>query len=112
MATIFLLPGAGTVPHARRSTRPEPIRLTRRGRIVLRTVLALGVALAVVLAVLAASRPAAAGTGSRPMVVRYHTVLPGETLLQIAAEAIPGVDARDTAARIIEFNAMQGSALQ
>jgi hypothetical protein len=114
MATILLLPGAGTAPLAghSRACRPQPIRLTRRGRLVLRGLLAVLVGLAVVLAVLIASRPAAAGTDSRPVVVRYHSVLPGETLLQIAAEEVPGVDARDTAARIIELNAMRGSSIQ
>jgi hypothetical protein len=114
MATILLLPTAGSTPVARRarSPRPEPIRLTRRGRVVLRGALVLLIGLAVVLTVLIASRPAAAGTGSRPVVVRYHSVLPGETLLQIAADEVPGVDARDTAARIIELNAMRGSSIQ
>jgi hypothetical protein len=114
MATILLLPGAGSTPLARpsRPAHPGPIRLTRRGRLVLRGALALVVGLAVVLAVLMASRPAAAGTGSRPVVVRYHSVLPGETLLQIAADEVPGVDARDTAMRIIELNAMRGSSIQ
>lgn len=114
MATILLLPTAGPAPSARRAraTRPRPLRLTRRGRLVLRGALALLVGLAVVLAVLIASRPAAAGVGNRPVVVRYHSVLPGETLLQIAAEEVPGIDARDTAARIIELNAMRGSSIQ
>ena len=114
MATILLLPTAGSAPLASRSraSRHDPIRLTRRGRIVLRGALVLLVGLAVVLTVLIASRPAAAGTGSRPVVVRYHSVLPGETLLQIAAEEVPGVDARDTAVRIIELNAMRGSSIQ
>jgi predicted Zn-dependent protease len=72
-----------------------------------------GLLLAVVLsiAVLLLVRPASAGTDAHPVPVRYHVVMPGETLLGIAAREQPGVDARDTAARIIELNAMSGSGL-
>jgi LysM repeat protein len=62
--------------------------------------------------VLGLVRPALAGTHTRPVSVRYHVVLPGETLLRIAAEEAPGVDVRDTAARIIELNALGGSEVQ
>jgi len=88
---------------------PAPLRLTRRGRVVVR-LLGLVVLAAVVSAgVLLLVRPAMAGTTVHPVSVRYHVVLPGETLLQIAAEEVPGVDVRDTAARIIELNALPGS---
>jgi LysM domain len=87
------------------------LRLTRRGRVVVRLLLGLLVTGAVMLGVLALGRPALAGTRAHAMQVRYHVVLPGETLLGIAARAVPGVDARDTAAEIIELNALPGSGL-
>jgi hypothetical protein len=123
MAALLLFPGAGAAPVAHRSlivvrrfavgrrSRP-PLRLTRRGRLLLRAALALLVGLSVAVAVLTVSRPAAAGTVAHPVVTRYHVVMPGETLWRIAADEVPGVDARDTAARIIELNQMPGSALQ
>jgi len=132
MATLTLLPGSppaarrsGPAPRVRPAVpvavrgcaamsarRPAPLRLTRRGRVLLRGLLGLLVGIAVAVAVLMASRPAAAGTSPRPIVARYHLVMPGETLWQIAAAEVPGVDARDTAARIIELNQMQGSDVQ
>ena len=38
-------------------------------------------------------------------------VLPGETLWGIATELAPGADPRDTIASILEFNALQSSAV-
>jgi len=133
---LVLVPGGGTTPAALRPTAPParrplapptrrpgvpaagrpgrapaPLRLTRRGRVVVRLVAGLLLAAAVTAAVLLLVRPAMAGTHSEPVEVRYHLVMPGETLLQIAAEAVPGVDARDTAARIIQLNALPGSGL-
>jgi hypothetical protein len=72
----------------------------------------LALALVVVVAVLLVSRPAAAGTDVRPVPVRYHLVLPGETLLGIAAELDPGADPRDVAVRIVRLNALEGWGLQ
>lgn len=95
-----------------RPVRPAPLRLTRRGRLVLRT-LAGGVFLLVVAAVvLLVNRPAAAGTDARPVSVSYRMVLPGETLLQIAGEVDPRADARDTAVRIVRLNALDSWGLQ
>jgi hypothetical protein len=85
------------------------LRLTRRGRLVFRAgalVLAAG---AVLLAVLMVSRPAAAGSPSGPVQVRYHVVLPGETLWSIAGEVAPRVDRREVIAEIVELNALPDS---
>jgi hypothetical protein len=89
-----------------------PLRLTRRGRVVARLLAGLLLVGAVAGGVLGLVRPAVASTHARALSVRYRVVLPGESLLQIAAEEVPGVDARDTAARIIELNALGGSGLQ
>ena len=88
-----------------------PVRLTRRGRAVVAVLLLL---LAVtVLGLLRA--PATATTGGRgasasPVAERV-TVRPGETLWQIAERAAPGVDPRDTVARIREMNGLRTSAV-
>ena len=130
MATVHLLPGGPSAPVTapRRSPaaaprrhlvavpavapRPAPpLRLTRRGRLVVRFGVGLIVGVVVMVAVLLLVRPALAGPQVHGVAVRYHLVMPGETLLQIAAEEVPGVDARDTAARIIQLNALRGSAL-
>jgi hypothetical protein len=76
------------------------------------------VLLVVVLAVLVAaavlliSRPAVAGTGAHPVPVRYHVVLPGETLYGIVGSQLPGVDVRDGVAQVVELNALPGSSVQ
>jgi hypothetical protein len=64
-----------------------PLRLTRRGRAVLRGLVVL------------------------VLVGQHHVVLPGETLWGIATELAPGADPRDTIASIVEFNALQSSAV-
>lgn len=94
------------------SRAAAPVRLTRRGRAVVAVLLLL---LAVtVLGLLRA--PATATTGGRgasasPVAERV-TVRPGETLWQIAERAAPGVDPRDTVARIREMNGLRTSAVE
>ena len=121
MATSQLLPvGVGSRSEVRRPTRPAPsgasahapLRLTRRGRWVVRAVLVGLFALGVTVAVLLIARPAEAGTQVRPVPVTYHMVLPGETLLEIAATVDPTSDARDVAVRIARLNALEGWGLQ
>ncbi|MDP9824606.1 LysM peptidoglycan-binding domain-containing protein [Kineosporia succinea] len=90
---------------------PPPLRLTRRGRLVVRGgVLLLGV-VAVVAGVLLLTRPAEAGSAVGHVPVSYHRVLPGETLWEIAGDVAPGTDRRDTVAEIIELNALPGAAV-
>jgi LysM repeat protein len=88
--------------------RAAPMRLTRRGRLLITGVLAV-VAITVSLFV---GGVGLAGTTSSPISVQYVTVQPGETLWSIAAEVAPGADRRDTVARIVELNALSGSGLQ
>jgi len=90
-----------------------PLRWTARGRAVVRAVTAAALT-AVMVAVVAAAvlvvhRNALAGTGTGHLVARYHVVLPGETLWGIAGQEAPSADRRETVARIVELNALNGS---
>jgi len=101
--------GPATAP-APAGLRQPPLRLTRRGRAVVRLALATALVLLTVAVVLSWGRAAEARPEPGPPVpVRYHVVLPGETLWGIAAEELPGVDRREAVARIVELNAL-GSA--
>jgi LysM domain-containing protein len=98
---------------ARSAARPEPpLRLTRRGRLVLRSLVVL-VLLALMAGVaLTMARGADAADGpARTVAVAHHVVLPGETLWGIATSLAPHADPRDTIARILEFNTLSSSAV-
>ena len=83
------------------------MRLTRRGRLVITTLLfAVGVAITMF-----SGTVSLAGTDVEHLPVRYVTVAPGDTLWSIAGEAAPGVDRRDTVHRIVELNALAGPEL-
>jgi hypothetical protein len=110
MAVSHLLPA---VPLGACEMRGSaPLRLTRRGRAVVRVAVVVVFALVVVGAVLGLSRTASAGTRVSPMSVNYRVVLPGESLLGIAAEVDPRADVRDTAVRIARLNGLRGWGLQ
>jgi len=66
----------------------------------------------VVAVVLIWPRPASAGQGGAPMRVRYHVVLPGETLWGLAATVDPHADPRDVVAELVSLNALQSPGLQ
>ena len=99
-------------PVRREHGRPAPLRLTRRGRLVVRAGGALLAVTAVLAGVLLADRPAEAGSVAHQVPVSYHVVLPGETLWEIAGVVAPNADRRDTVADIIELNALPGAAVQ
>jgi hypothetical protein len=83
-----------------------PVRLTRRGRLVL--TLLFVVALTVVLAVFGATS-AATGEAGEPVPTRSVVVQPGDTLWGIAAEVAEPGQVREMVHRIQELNAMSGS---
>ena len=116
MSTIAATPGL-SVPRRRPApARPvaaapapvvaAPVRLTRRGRLVL-TLLFL-VALSVLLTVFGATS-AATGEAGRPVPTRSVVVEPGDTLWGIAAEVAAPGEVREMTHRIQELNAMSGS---
>jgi LysM domain len=86
-----------------------PIRLTRRGRVVVRAGVVLMIVLALAGGVLLMGRSAQAGSTPTRVTASYRVVLPGETLWQIAGEVAPGVDRRDTVADILELNALSSA---
>lgn len=102
---------------ARRAARPParavaPVRLTRRGRLLL-TSLALLVAVALgVLATGSGSAVAGLVGGGGEVATTKVTVRPGQTLWAIARRTAPGVDPRETVAEIMDLNALRTSTVQ
>lgn len=91
--------------------RPAPrLRLTRRGKVV---ILAGAIALIALLVVMFGSPSIAGGhAGAAPETTTVQ-VLPGRTLWQIAAEANPNGDIRQTVDEIVRLNSLpNASALQ
>lgn len=108
-ADLPITAGLGRAPRAgaaRTATRDVPLRLTRRGRVVV-FLLALGAGLwALGGQVAAADAPAAA------VPVQTYTVRAGETMWEIAAGiAAPGEDVRDVIDDVLELNEMSSAAL-
>jgi hypothetical protein len=94
----------------RRPATEPPLRLTRRGRAVLRALVLLLLVALLLSAGLALARRADAAAD--PLVpVRYHVVLPGESLWGIAAELDPSSDPRDTIAELVETNHLPSAAV-
>jgi hypothetical protein len=85
-----------------------PLRLTRRGRVVVRLLGAAGLLLVVAVGVLG-GRPAIAGQEAERVPVAERVVLPGETLWAIAGEVAPGTDRRETVAQIMELNGLESA---
>jgi Tfp pilus assembly protein FimV len=84
-----------------------PLRLTRRGRMLARTV-----AVLVAGAALLSGGRAVAESPSPAVSVDSYTVGSGETLWSIAsALTAPGEDVRDTVDRLADLNGMVGSSL-
>jgi len=100
------------IQESRGAVRGSSLRLTRRGRLVVRCGVLILALLGVLVAVLIASRPAVAGAQSGPVRVQYHVVMPGETLWGIAGRVDPHADRRDTIARIVELNALPDSGVE
>jgi LysM repeat protein len=95
-----------------RPAEPAPLRLTNRGRLVLRALVVVLMLLVMAASGLALARGASAADGPAPVVVVHtHVVLPGETLWGIAQQVAPHDDPRDTVARIVEFNSLSSTAV-
>lgn len=85
-------------------TPAAPLRLTRRGRVVVVLLLAL-----VAVTAFSLGRASSDASGAPAATRRSVVVQPGETLWEIARRAVPGADPRETVARIADLNDLSGS---
>jgi LysM repeat protein len=91
-------------------TANPPLRLTRRGRIVVAVAAALvlaGLSLGIASAALAASHPASPGAAQQGLT--QVTVRPGQSLWSVAENADPSADTRVVVQRIIDLNGLTGN---
>lgn len=108
--------GPGPSGRRRSPARSAPIRLTRRGRIVVGTLIGIGVAGMAALIWLAvagqaqASGDARAGRLAGDAVARV-VVKPGQTLWEIAAQVDPGTDPRVIIPQIVDMNSLSSTAI-
>ena len=98
------------------AVRPAPIRLTRRGRIVVGTLIGIGVAaLAAVIWLAIAGQAQASGNAKAARSVNGSVarvvVKPGQTLWGIAAEVDPGADPRVIIPEIVDMNSLSSTAI-
>lgn len=100
---------AATAPAAaaRRSNTRQPVRLTHRGRRLVRTAVVV-LALMVTLVVLSVSLGAvsSASEGSDGPTTRSVVVQPGQTLWSLASAALPGMDPREAVSRVADLNGL------
>lgn len=96
---------ARSQPPVRVAVRKAPVRLTRRGRLLLTLLLTLVLAGALGSVRL---KGHASATTDGP-VASFVTVSSGQTLWQIAGAVAPGQDRRATVARIIELNDLRSA---
>ena len=95
-----------------RSMRRTRLRLTVRGRRLLAAAAAAPLAAGIALSVLAGGSALASGEHGAPVSFDYVTVLPGDTLWSIAAEAAPDADPRDVIDDIMRLNNLSGGTIQ
>jgi hypothetical protein len=98
------------------AARPASIRLTRRGRVVVGTLIGIGVAaLAAIIWLAVAGQAQASGNAKagRPAggTVARVVVQPGQTLWGIAAKVDPGADPRTIIPQIVDMNALGSTAI-
>ncbi len=96
------------LPSAHARAAEPPLRLTRRGRLVLRALVVIGLVVLITATAFTLARSARADADSHAP-VRYHVVMPGETLWGIATELSPNADPRDTVALLVEVNNLPSS---
>jgi hypothetical protein len=102
---------------ARMASRRSTVRLTRRGRIVVATLLTALCLLLVALAWMAVAARAQAADGGLPRGAVYRNltsvvVHPGQTLWSIASQAEPSADPRVVMQLIVELNALHGTGIE
>ncbi|HZJ05629.1 MAG TPA: hypothetical protein VFD59_09185 [Nocardioidaceae bacterium] len=117
MSAIAVTPGFGTTrPATRRPARrpapasavPAPVRLTRRGRLVL---LAVFVVLVFTALTMSGGWSAATGESGAPVETRTVEIGDGDTLWGIASTVAEPGEVREMIHRIEELNALRGVAV-
>ena len=102
----------GLSPRPRRPA-PPPLRLTRRGRIVVAVTAAL---LVTIISLLAAGVAQATNHGPSPRAARQNlvqvVVRPGQTLWSVAESADPDRDTRVVVRQIVDLNSLSGPTVQ
>lgn len=98
------------------ASMPTRLRITRRGRLVLATLvvsplLALG-AVAGVNATSAIATSAGAGSSASVVDFEYVTISAGESLWQVAERIAPASDPRDVIADIVSLNQLSSSSVE
>ncbi|HEU5389213.1 MAG TPA: LysM peptidoglycan-binding domain-containing protein [Streptosporangiaceae bacterium] len=105
-------PRGGLSPRVRRAA-PPPLRLTRRGRIVVAVTAAL---LVTIISLLAAGVAQATNHGASPRAARQNlvqvVVRPGQTLWSVAESADPDQDTRVVVRQIVNLNSLSGPTVQ
>jgi LysM domain len=106
----ILTPSAVILPRSRPVAAPPPLRLTRRGRVVVAALLVAvvaGLALAIAMATAGGARAASPGQpGSSHQGMHEIVVQPGQTLWSIASAAEPTADPRLIVPQIMAANGL------
>ncbi|WP_336646900.1 LysM peptidoglycan-binding domain-containing protein [Microbacterium sp. USHLN186] len=115
MSTISLqapmTPLAVRTDAARRASTVR-LRLTARGRRVLLSLAAVPIVAGVAVSLLAGGSAVASNESGQAVSFETITVLPGDTLWSIAADAAPGVDPREVIADITRLNNLSSGMIQ
>jgi hypothetical protein len=102
--------------YAGATVAPGPLRLTRRGRLVMTVLAVLCVTVAVLMSILLASGGAQAAnhgqSGGAYQGMHQIVVGPGQTLWSIASAAEPTADPRAVVQQIMSVNALTGTSIQ
>ncbi len=106
--TVYSMPVRQSPAHP---VRPEQLRLTRRGRIALGTLIALPLLAIAYFLGFGASQ---AGADSTPSNATFETVtvMPGDSLWTIATEVAPGADPQAVVTSIVDLNQLESATVQ
>ena len=88
-----------------------PLRLTRRGRLVVAVAVALLIAVVMLIATGTAQATSSPPSPGRPGDLAQVVVGPGQSLWSVAESADPNADTRAVVQQIVELNSLTGSAV-
>ncbi|MET0590914.1 MAG: hypothetical protein ABWZ77_07045 [Naasia sp.] len=100
--------GSGFATGRVSATRP-PLRITRRGKVVLAVLLTLPTAAVIGVMSLSSAPAVATSAASDPTAFDYVTVSAGESLWDVAERIAPTADPRDVIADIERLNGLESS---